>query len=210
MSDSTTILQTCFALAALWAFWHYGWSQFMLDMYRQRLFSIRDELFDLAARGDRRLSFDHPAYIELRGSLNTSIRFAHRISFYHVWIGSFLGTLSGRLNQMRNHKSKAALTIEGISDSKLKEDLNALVRRETLALGCYMVLRSPVFIACMAVGGIFAILTILVKKGIFGSVKVFLRAVEEQIKVRELEPSARAVQFQTDAMNQSESDLCPA
>jgi hypothetical protein len=182
----------------------------MIDAYRQRLFLIRDELFDLAALKERGFGFDHPAYIELRDSLNISIRFAHRISFYHFWVGRFLGAFSGMADQMRAYKSKAALRIEAISDNGLKEELSAFAGRERSALGVYMALRSPFFLAFVPVAGLVAILTILVKRGIFGSVHVFLKAVEDQVKARELEPSARAVQFQTDALNQDDSDLCPA
>ena len=183
----------------------------MLDMYRQKLFFIRDELFDIAARKEHGLTFDNPAYVDLRNSLHNSIRFAHQISFYHVWIGSFLGAFSGRLNQMRAYKSKAALRIEGIKDNGLKECLEGFLKRQRSAVGLYMALRSPLFLSCVIVGGLIAALTILVKRGIFVSLQVSLRALEEQIKVKELDPSARAVQFQTDALNQDDDpDLCPA
>lgn len=204
------VLRACFALAALWAFWHYGWCRFVLDAYRQRLFAIRDDLFDLAANRGQGFGFDHPAYADLRNSLNSSIRFAHRVSFYHAWIGILLGATTGIAKQVRAYKSRAALRIEGLADPKLKEELSEFVKRERSALGSYLALRSPLFLAILGIAGLVAFLTILIKRGIFGSVVVFLRAVKEQIRVRELEPSARAVQFQTDTLNSDDSDLCPA
>jgi hypothetical protein len=66
-------------LIALWAFWYYLWKPQRVDIFRQRLFSLRSDLFDLAADGV--VPFDHPAYAQLRLLINGMIRFAHRVSF---------------------------------------------------------------------------------------------------------------------------------
>jgi hypothetical protein len=65
-------------LIALWAFWHYLWKPQRTDIFRQRLFALRSDLFDLAANGE--VSFDDPAYTQLRLLINGMIRFAHRAS----------------------------------------------------------------------------------------------------------------------------------
>jgi hypothetical protein len=46
-------------------------------VFRQRLFALRDELFDIAREGA--ISYDHPAYGLLRTTLNGFIRFGHRV-----------------------------------------------------------------------------------------------------------------------------------
>jgi hypothetical protein len=206
-SENASILQTCIGLVALWALWHYGWSKFMVDLYRQKLFFIRDELFELAASDKNGLSFHHPAYVELRSSLNNSIRFAHRMSFYHVWIGALLGAFSDRQKQMRTYKNKATLTIETVGDKNLNKLLTSILQRQRDALGMCLALRSPFFVSCMIVAICVAVPAIL-SKGIFGSIRSFVSAVGVRVKARELEPSARAVQFQTDALSQQDSDLC--
>lgn len=61
------------ALLALFLF-----REYRVDRFRQRIFEVRDELFDYAAEG--KISFDDPAYGALRGLLNSYIRFAHRLS----------------------------------------------------------------------------------------------------------------------------------
>lgn len=66
-------------LIALWAFWHYLWKPQRVDIFRQKLFALRSDLFDLAANGT--VPFDHPAYTQLRLLINGLIRFAHRASF---------------------------------------------------------------------------------------------------------------------------------
>jgi hypothetical protein len=55
-----------------------------LDIFRQQMFAIRDELFDYAAAGN--VAFDHPAYTLLRKSMNGFIRYGHRLSFFQLMI----------------------------------------------------------------------------------------------------------------------------
>lgn len=72
-------LASLVGLAGLWAIWYYLWKPQRVDIFRQKLFALRDELFDIAANGE--VSFDDPAYTRLRFLLNGMIRYAHRISF---------------------------------------------------------------------------------------------------------------------------------
>lgn len=57
------------------------WRNAVIDDYRQALFAARDELFDQALQN--KISFDHPAYIYVRSSINQHIRFSHQHS---VWL----------------------------------------------------------------------------------------------------------------------------
>jgi hypothetical protein len=71
-------------LAVLWAMYYFLFKQQRLDLYREELFALRDELFDLANGGE--LSFDHRAYTELRFLLNGMLRFAHRANLLGLGI----------------------------------------------------------------------------------------------------------------------------
>ena len=66
-------------IVGIWVIWHYLWKPQRVDLFRQRLFALRDELFDMAASGE--ISFDAPAYTRLRVLLNGRIQYAQRISF---------------------------------------------------------------------------------------------------------------------------------
>lgn len=67
-------------LVLLFAIWFYGpWQTLCIDWGRERMFEARNALFDMAAEG--KLSFSSPEYRELRYRIETSIRFAHRISW---------------------------------------------------------------------------------------------------------------------------------
>lgn len=73
----TTVGACLFAILTLFL-----WREYRIERFRQRIFQIRDELFDFAADGH--LTFDDPAYGALRSSMNSMIRFAHRMSLSHA------------------------------------------------------------------------------------------------------------------------------
>jgi len=73
-----TALTTSLSLIALWALFHWLYRDYRVDLFRQRMFALRGQLFDMAASG--RITFDNPAYGKVRGMLNGYIRFAHRVS----------------------------------------------------------------------------------------------------------------------------------
>lgn len=64
------------------------WRDYRLDSFRQQLFRIRDDLFDLAADGV--VPFDSPAYKMLRDAINSNIRFGHRLGFLEMLVFSAL------------------------------------------------------------------------------------------------------------------------
>jgi hypothetical protein len=76
------LLSSLLSLAGLWylIFWRYR--IFRIDAFRQKLFILRDELFDYADAGN--IAFDHPAYGTLRRAINGYIRFGHRLTLWHV------------------------------------------------------------------------------------------------------------------------------
>jgi hypothetical protein len=63
-------------LVALWGMWYFLLKEQRIDQFREELFAIRDELFDMAANGE--LKFQQSAYTEFRVLLNGMLRFAHR------------------------------------------------------------------------------------------------------------------------------------
>src|SRR4051794_12215192 len=62
----------------LWFVWHVCWRRACQERYRQKLFEVRDELFDYARSGA--IDFKDPAYVAVRSYINSLMRFSHRIS----------------------------------------------------------------------------------------------------------------------------------
>lgn len=82
---AVTAASTCLSLLFLWFLFHWAYRDYRVDLFRQRMFALRDELFDLAREGA--INFDHPAYGLLRTVLNGFLRFAHRMRpFTLAWI----------------------------------------------------------------------------------------------------------------------------
>lgn len=75
-------LRVCFALLALYAL-NYCWRTYRIDVFRQYVFDLRDELFDMAAENHW---FEKRPYLLLRAHLNASIRFAHKTSLLRILI----------------------------------------------------------------------------------------------------------------------------
>ena len=70
-------------LCGLWWLFAFGYCRYRLDLLRQKLFSIRDNLFREACDRELLNSF---AYTLTRTTLNGMIRFAHEVSFSHFLI----------------------------------------------------------------------------------------------------------------------------
>jgi len=66
---------------------------FRLDCYRQKMFAVRDELFDYAADGH--ISFDDPAYVLLRSQMNGMIRYGHQLTLFRMTVTWLMRTLLG-------------------------------------------------------------------------------------------------------------------
>jgi hypothetical protein len=73
------MLIACIGAAGCWFLWFYLIKEYRVSNFRESLFSLRDELFQFAADGH--LTFDDPAYVELRSLINGMLRFAHRVTF---------------------------------------------------------------------------------------------------------------------------------
>lgn len=58
------------------------WPDQRIDVFRQQMFALRDELWDFAADGN--ISFEEPAYALLRQLMNGFIRYAHNLTPYRT------------------------------------------------------------------------------------------------------------------------------
>lgn len=96
MSELTALTSlVSVALLVMWAFWLYP--DYRTDAFRQKMFKLRDDLFDDAASG--KISFDSPAYGMLRNAMNGFIRFGHRLNIWQVLLFKMLiGKDNGKID----------------------------------------------------------------------------------------------------------------
>src|SRR6266850_823090 len=83
-SEVALVFQSAVCVAALSIVLLVYWSELRLDAFRQKLFAIRDELFDYAAMGN--IGFDDRAYRLLRQSMNGFIRYGHQLTFFRLCV----------------------------------------------------------------------------------------------------------------------------
>lgn len=135
--ESTSAL-TVFALLVFWLIPNYR-----LDRFRQKVFCLRDELFDYARAGN--ISFTHPAYRLLRQSANGFIRYAHRLTFYRVVTTMVIWKVIGHQPELvwtrRWTEALASL------DEKTRSDLMKFHERLALLIVDRLVFGSPFLIA---------------------------------------------------------------
>ena len=111
---------------------------------------------------------------------------------------------------MKDYKTHAALEIEALPDGELKKKLQTIQSQVLVTRLRHLFLTSPFFVLCLLAASIGILVSTAIDRGLTGSVRLFARAVKDEIKRKELDPSARAVQFQTDAIENEDLDLCAA
>ncbi|MEJ2228087.1 MAG: hypothetical protein P8Y67_07600 [Alphaproteobacteria bacterium] len=83
MNNNITLIFSLLSLAMIWIFLFWIYVDYRVDSFRQRVFALRDDLFDEAANG--RISFGK-AYGLMRSTMNGGIRFAHQITLFHMLV----------------------------------------------------------------------------------------------------------------------------
>jgi hypothetical protein len=76
--ETIIALKSVVCLLLLWFFVFVLWKDYCLDVFRERIFTLRDELFLAASRGE--IGFNDPAYRMFRERLNISLRYAHEFT----------------------------------------------------------------------------------------------------------------------------------
>ncbi len=92
-------VRLCLGLVLLWGLFYVYIRAYLLDNLRQKLFAIRDDLFDFAADGG--IEFNNPCYRELRDDLNSLILFAGKLSLGRALAAHWTTRLEDVESQMR-------------------------------------------------------------------------------------------------------------
>ena len=80
--ELSTVIESALSLIVLTFIVFVWWPGQRLDIFRQQMFALRDEVFDFAADGH--IAFDNSAYKLLRGLMNRTIRYAHNLTPYRT------------------------------------------------------------------------------------------------------------------------------
>lgn len=154
-ADAFVFIVVAFAFLLLF----YGpWQWICCDFARQLVFEQRDAIFDLAA--DKRIFFNSPEYKSARSSLNTLIRFSHKLTItYFVWMIIF-----DKTENSLGKKSELTVVVEKTKDPQLKAELNEMVQTARRAVIIWTMLRSIIFWILLPFFVVFFICSFVVKR----------------------------------------------
>lgn len=183
MMTLTTLMQALIAvgsLAALLILVYGPWQEVCTDIARQIIFEKRDAIFDLARTG--KLSFDSQEYGTIRSSLQSSIRFAHQLTWPRFAVMGVVLVAHGS-HAEDNDLSRA---IRRIADPVTRNQVEKLVKDAYRALFLMIIAKSPVMVALLIVALLPGLLV--------------LRCLPVLNRVKAIEPRARGfIQLEADA-----------
>lgn len=135
----STLVQSVLSLTVLVFILFAWWPAQRVDLFRQRMFALRDELFDFALDGG--VAFDDPAYKLLRNLMNGTIRYAHNLTPYRAAVSFLRWKLTSTVPA--NGWSVAwERALKKISDQETRRQLQAFHARASMLVMSELVL-SP-------------------------------------------------------------------
>ena len=144
--DALHVLRFCLVLFVVWLVWYQFWIPYRVDYFRQRLFELRDELFEYAKAGNR--EFTDPAYVNLRRAINALIRYGHRVTISKILIGMVVLKNSGR-SPMTNAAAEWEKHVAAIEDEETKRRMSGFGNEMLKTVLTHTILISPMTIAAI-------------------------------------------------------------
>lgn len=139
----THAIQATVAFGLLACLLYGPWQWICTDLARQRMFSRRDALFDMALRGE--IAFSSPEYQVLRDTINSMIRFSHELTWLRL-------LLFARLVRANGHDlAPVYLAIQQIGDQNTSAKVRALIADTESAALAMMIGKSPLLLVLAVV-----------------------------------------------------------
>jgi hypothetical protein len=138
MTKDMNLICSLVSVAFLWVFFFWIYRDYSIECFRQKVFALRDELFETAASGE--MPFNHRSYGRLRLTMNGAIRFANEISFIQIIVMSFLNRNSSVLI---DHKRDFEKEISGLTNEQRQIIKNYYDRFDVLLVE-HIFISSPV------------------------------------------------------------------
>jgi hypothetical protein len=193
--SSYSLIINLFLLLGVLVFWNFLYKDYILDHFRQRVFELRAELFDMAANPDCSINFNSDIYVLLRSIYNGSIRFGQSLSFSDLLLFGFLNKKTlpyGGIFDSKNRRSqKLKATIE---DTTVRKKIDDLERRYIKSVSSYLLFSSFTAMVVM----VFVFISIMAK-GIFSRAGTFSPRAAVRETERELQGRIRIYDIEEQA-----------
>jgi hypothetical protein len=145
LHNFSAALHIAMGAAAVWILAFKLMRDYRIDALRDRLFALRDDLFDYAADGN--VEFDEPAYFKLRALINSLIRFAHRLTFTRFLMGFLFTSWKG----YGSHENPLAEWYRAVADvpDKQQQRLKEIHAEALVMVVRHLISGSPVMVAAL-------------------------------------------------------------
>lgn len=120
---------------------------YRLDCFRQKMFWVRDELFDYAAAGN--IAFNDPAYILLRRQMNGMIKYGHQLTLFRAIVTSAMRKVSGNKQTLSWYESWEK-SLENIKSDEVRRKMQQFHDRSTTIAAKHII--SGSFVLWLALG----------------------------------------------------------
>jgi predicted PurR-regulated permease PerM len=178
MEESIYWVLFWFALGFLFLQWKWLWLPYLLDSFRNRIFVLRDELFDFSLQGGS--NFDSQEYRTLRDQMNSSLRFVQKLGVIELLMVWFFVPNFKELALKEGERLENIF--QAIEDKKSKEFYEDIRFRYNREIVRYFVISSPILI--------FVFLAVLcclaidygMKQSLKASINLLSKKIEPQIE----------------------------
>jgi hypothetical protein len=174
------LFNSAVALLGLWIFVFFFYRNYRLDLFRQEIFTIRDELFDYGASGA--VSFSDPAYLLLRKFMNQTIRYAHILTFSRYIVAALLGRRYSP--DFTNPVQKWRERVDDIEAEEVRNKLLEFHDRVGLAIADQLLRRS---LFLFSIGTLLAVIARIVTGSTASSQEVVKQEQIEALEVQMIE-----------------------
>lgn len=129
-------------LGYLYVQWRLLWIPFFLENFRNKIFILRDELFDYYLNNN--LDFNSSEYTKMRELMNATLRFGHRISFFdYIWVRYFVPEFKDLALRTEQNINQIFVSIQ---DTALRDYYEDLHFRLNLNIVKFIVCSSPILL----------------------------------------------------------------
>lgn len=155
-SQGFVMISSLISIGGIFYIFAWRYRILVMEAFRQSLFELRDRVFDFAASGA--ISFDHPAYVMLRTTINGGIRVGHRETAWHaVVLMALLNSEDTELIFARHDEKWKQATKDLTPD--VQAEIKKIRERIRFLAGFYCQLASPLSVVLL----IPAVLIIMVR-----------------------------------------------
>jgi hypothetical protein len=186
-SQLSAVFQSAVGLAILFTMLLIWVPALRLDIFRQKMFSLRDEFFDYAKAG--KIQFDHPAYLLLRKSMNGFLRYGHRLSFFQLCITFCRWRILEEKPAMEwSQRWEAALG--SIENGQTRKDLEAFHARAMDIVIDRLIIGSPLLFCSLVASMIVVALGLLAKGAWLSMAELYRMAIMLTFRFFAIDPNA--------------------